>query len=155
MSSFKSIINDLLRKNISISVVESCTGGKIIKEFTDIPGISKIFHMGLVTYSDKSKNLLLKIPNSIIKTNGSVSKEVAFLMTKNLSKISKCKLLIATTGIAGPSGGSLKKPVGLVYISIIFCKKNYIFRQFFTGNRSQIQQKTVNFCFQEIKKLIQ
>jgi len=155
MSSFNNIIKSLLIKNISISVAESCTGGQIIKELTDTPGISKIFEMGLVTYSNKSKNIILNIPLSIIKKNGSVSKEVAFLMTKNLSKISKSKLLISTTGVAGPSGGSLKKPVGLVYISITFDKKNYIFRHIFTGNRSQIQRKTVKFCFQEIGRLIQ
>ena len=154
MSSFKKIINSLLKKNISVSIAESCSGGQIIKEFTDVPGISKIFQMGLVTYSNISKNLILKIPLSIIEKKGSVSKEVAFLMTKNLSIISKSELLIATTGIAGPSGGSKEKPIGLVYISITFRKKNYIFSKIFKGTRSQIQMKTVKFCFQEIKKLI-
>jgi len=105
MFSYKKIIQTLLNKNISVSIAESFTGGQLIKAFTDIPGISKIFHMGLITYSNKSKNLLLNIPILTIKKNGAVNKEIAILMSNNLSKISKSDLCIATTGIAGPSGG--------------------------------------------------
>ena len=89
-----------------------------------------------------------------IKKNGAVNKEIAILMSKNLSKISKSDLCISTTGIAGPSGGSKKKPVGLGYISIKFDKKTYTFKKIFKGKRSKIQKDAVKFCFNEINKLI-
>ncbi len=151
---YKKIIKTLLKKNISVSIAESFTGGQLIKAFTDTPGISKIFHMGLITYSNKSKNLLLNIPMLTIKKNGAVNKEIAILMSKNLSKISKSDLCISTTGIAGPSGGSKKKPVGLGYISMKFDKKTYTFKKIFKGKRSKIQKDAVEFCFNEINKLI-
>ena len=151
---YKKIIKDLLNKSISVSIAESFTGGQLTKAFTDTPGVSKIFHMGLITYSHKSKNLLLNIPMSTIKKNGAVNKEIAILMSKNLSKISKSDLCISTTGIAGPSGVSKKKPVGLSYISIKLHKKTYIFKKVFKGDRSKIQKDAVKFCFNEINKLI-
>ena len=154
MSSYKKIINTLIDNDISISISESFTGGGLSKEFTNIPGVSKIFNMGLITYSNKSKKIMLKIPLSTIKKYGAVSKEVAILMSNNLSKISKSDLCIATTGIAGPSGGTQKKPVGLGYISIKFFKKNYIFKKNFKGSRYRIQKNAINFCFKELKKLI-
>ena len=154
MPSYRKIINILINKNFSISVCESFTGGQLSKVFTDIPGISKIFNMGLITYSNESKNSILNIPMSTIKKYGAVSKEVAFLMSKNLSKISNSDISISTTGIAGPKGGSKNKPVGLGYISITFFKKNYIFKKKFKGGRNKIQKDAVNFCLQELEKLI-
>jgi PncC family amidohydrolase len=154
MPSYKKIIDTLIKKKFSISVCESFTGGQLSKVFTDISGISKIFNMGLITYSNKSKNSILGIPTSTMKKYGSVSKEVAMLMSKNLSKISKSDISISTTGIAGPTGGSKNKPVGLAYISITFLKKNYTFEKKFKGNRNRIQKDAVNFCLQELKKLI-
>ena len=142
-------------KEISISVSESFTGGQLSKAFTDQSGVSKIFNMGLITYSNKSKKLILMIPLSIIKKYGAVSEEVAILMSKNLYKISKSNLCISTTGIAGPLGGSKKKPIGLGYISIIFQKKTYVYKKKFNGSRSKIQKDAVDFCFRKIKKLIQ
>ena len=154
MHLYKNIIKSLIRKNISISIAESFTGGQLSKAFTDISGVSKIFQMGLITYSNESKNSILKIPMIKINKYGAVSKEIAILMSKNLSIISKSDLNISTTGISGPLGGSIKKPVGLAYISITFLKKNYIFEKKFRGNRSKIQKNAVKFCFEEIDKLI-
>ena len=154
MSSYKNVIKNLLKKNISISVAESCTGGQLSKFFTDTPGISKIFHMGLITYSNKSKSLILNIPSKLIKHHGAVSEKIANLMSKNLSKISKSQLCVSTTGIAGPSGGSRNKPVGLVYIGITFNKKTFVFKKQFNGNRKKIQKETVLFCLKEINNLI-
>tara|TARA_B110000438_G_scaffold291161_1_gene327758 strand:- start:811 stop:1275 length:465 start_codon:yes stop_codon:yes gene_type:complete len=153
MPSYKKIINNLIDKNISVSIAESFTGGGLSKIFTDTPGISKIFNIGLITYSNNSKNLFLNIPLSTIKKYGAVSKEVAVLMSKNLSKISKSNLCIATTGIAGPSGGTKIKPVGLGYISIIFFKKNYTFKIKLKGSRLKIQKDAIKFCFDKIDKL--
>ena len=151
---YKKIINNLITNNISVSIAESFTGGKLSKIFTDTPGISKIFNMGLITYSNKSKNTILNISLSSIKKKGAVSEEVAILMSKNLSKISKSNLCISTTGIAGPSGGTIKKPVGLAYISITYFDKNYLFKKKFKGKRSKIQKDAIDFCFNKLKKLI-
>ena len=154
MSSYKNVIKNLIKKNISISVAESCTGGQLSKLFTDTPGVSKIFHMGLITYSNKSKSLILNIPSKLIKNHGAVSEKIANLMSKNLSKISKSKLCVSTTGIAGPSSSSRNKPVGLVYIGITFNKKTFVFKKQFNGNRKKIQKETVLFCLKEINNLI-
>ena len=154
MLSYKNIINKILSENISISLAESCTGGKLSKLFTDVPGISKIFEMGLVTYSNKSKVKILKIPKNIINKYGAVSEEVAALMVKNLFKISKSKICISITGIAGPSGGSKIKPVGLVFIGFTINKRTLVFKKNFKGNRKQIQKKTIDFCLKKIKELI-
>ena len=154
MPLYKKIIDSLIQKNITISTSESFTGGLLSKILIDTPNISKIFNMGLITYSNSSKNSILKIPFSVIKQFGAVSKEVSILMSKNLYKISKSDLCISTTGIAGPSGGSKKKPVGLAYISINFLKKNYVYKKKFKGSRSKIQKDAVKFCLEKIKELI-
>ena len=154
MKSYKNIIHKLIKKNINISIAESCTGGKLCSVFTGTPGVSKIFNMGLITYSNKSKNLILKIPLSILKKNGAVSEKVASLMVLNLFKISKSKLCISTTGIAGPGGGSKSKPIGLVYIGIKFDENIHVTKKIFNGNRAKIQKDTVNFCLKSIEDLI-
>ena len=154
MCSYKKITDILIKKNISISVAESCTGGQLSEYLTDKPGISKVFNMGLITYSKKSKNLILGIPFKLIKNHGEVSEKIAYLMSTNLSKMSKSKICVATTGIAGPSGGTQKKPVGLVFIGITFNKKTSVFKKKFKGNRKKIQKDTVIFCLKEIYKLI-
>ena len=154
MYSYKKIIDNLIKKKLSISVAESCTGGQLSKIFTDIPGISKIFDMGLVTYSNKSKSLLLKISPVLLKKYGAVSENIAYQMSHNLFKISKSKICLSTTGIAGPSGGTPKKPIGLVYIGITFNKKTLVFKKFFLGGRKKIQKDTVIFCLKEIDRLL-
>ena len=144
MLSYKNIIKKLLKENISISIAESCTGGKLSKLFTDMPGISKIFEMGLITYSDKSKVKILNVPITIINKFGAVSKEVAKLMSKNLNKISKSKICVSITGIAGPNGGTRQKPVGLVYIGIKNGKRVFISKcEFKNKGRAYIQKSTV------------
>ena len=154
MKLYKNILEVLIKNNISISVVESCTGGNLSIFFTNKSGISKIFNMGLVTYSNYSKNKILNIPLHKIKKYGSVSKEIAYLMSKNLSKISDSKLCISTTGIAGPSGGSILKPIGLVFIGFTIKNKTTVFKKKFSGSRKKIQNDTVNFCIKKINELI-
>ena len=153
MFTYKKIINNLIEKNITISVAESCTGGQLSKLLTDIPRISKIFNMGLITYSNKSKKILLNIPLNILKKHGAVSQKTAKLMCLNLYKISKSRLCISTTGIAGPSGGSKIKPVGFVFFGIIFNKKKFIYKKKFKGRRKKIQKVAVKFCINKIEKL--
>jgi len=151
---FKKVIKKLLKNNTTISVVESCTGGLVSSTIISEVGISKIFHMGLITYSNKAKSDLLKINPNKLKKIGSVSNQTAALMAINLQKISKSKLCISSTGIAGPSGGSKNKPVGLVYVGIKFKKNIIVIERKFKGSRKQIQQKTVKLIFRSIDKLI-
>ena len=154
MQFYSKIIENLIQRNISISVAESCTGGQLSKFLTEVPGISKIFNMGLITYSNKAKSLILQISPNIINKNGAVSEKIAYLMSKNLFRISKSELCISTTGIAGPEGGTRNKPKGLVYIGFTYKRKTFVFKKKFYGNRIKIQTDTVKFCLKEIKKLI-
>ena len=106
------VVKLLTKKKIKISFAESCTGGLLSSSITSISGSSKIFTIGLVTYSNQSKISILKVPKSIIRKNGAVSYEACLSMVKNLSKISKTNISVSITGIAGPRGGTKKKPVG-------------------------------------------
>ena len=154
MYSYKIIIKKLLKRNISISIAESCTGGLLSSKFTSVAGISKIFNMGLITYSNKSKSSLLKISQNDLKKYGAVSHQTAALMVKNLQRLTKSKLCISTTGIAGPSGGTKVKPVGLIYFGIKYRNKTIILEKKFKGSRIHIQQKTVKAIFTTLEKLI-
>ena len=154
MYSYKIIIKKLLNRNITISVAESCTGGLLSSKFTSIAGISKIFNMGLITYSNKAKSNLLKISQNHLKKYGAVSHQTAALMVKNLYHLTKSKLCISTTGIAGPSGGTKAKPVGLIYFGIKYKNKTIILEKRFKGSRAQIQQKTIKSIFITLEKLI-
>ena len=154
MYSYKIIIKKLLKRNISISIAESCTGGLLSSKFTSVAGISKIFNMGLITYSNKSKSSLLKISQNDLKKYGAVSHQTAALMVKNLQQLTKSKLCISTTGIAGPSGGTKVKPVGLIYFGIKYRNKTIILEKKFKGSRMQIQQKMVKAIFTTLEKLI-
>ena len=145
----KRLIQILKNKKITLSVVESCTGGKLAQLITSISGASKVFDFGMVTYSNQSKMLHLKVSAKLIQKYGAVSKNCCAAMVKNLSKISKSKLNIAITGIAGPSGGSKLKPVGLVYIGLK--KKDKIqIHEFFFKNMNRERVRTIS-----IKKTIE
>ena len=112
------IVNLLKNKNIKLSIAESCTGGMLSQTITSVNGASKVFKFGVIAYSNQSKIKYLKIPLKLIRKYGAVSKECCHAMVNSLSKMSKTKLSLAITGIAGPKGGSKLKPVGLVYIGI-------------------------------------
>ena len=138
------IVKLLKRKRLKLSVVESCTGGMLSSAFTSVSGSSKIFTLGLVTYSNQSKNHVLKVPKQIIRKHGAVSMQCCFSMVNNLSKISKSNIAVSITGIAGPSGGSKQKPVGLVYVGIKKGNKIKIHKYLFKNKgRSYIQKATV------------
>ena len=111
-------VQKLIKKKLKISFAESCTGGLLSSSITSISGSSKVFNLGLITYSNKAKIEILKVPKKIISRYGAVSKESCLSMVKNLSKISKANISVSITGIAGPNGGTKLKPVGLVYIGI-------------------------------------
>ena len=145
MSLNKKIVSILKRKKLKIAIAESCTGGMLSSAIASVSGASKVFVMGLVTYSNQAKISILKVPKKIIQKHGAVSVQCCLSMVNNLSKISKSKICISITGIAGPKGGSKQKPIGLVYIGI---KKNkivkvnrYVFKNL---GRNYIQKSTVN-----------
>ncbi len=140
----KSIIKLLIKKKIKISFAESCTGGLLSSTVTSINGASKIFNLGLITYSNKAKIEVLKVNKNIIKKYGAVSHECCLAMVQNLSKISKAKINVSITGIAGPGGGTKQKPVGLVYIGLKIGNKTQIIKCLFKSKkRSLIQKATV------------
>ena len=149
------LVKLLHKKKLKVSFAESCTGGLLSSSITSISGSSKIFTLGLVTYSNKAKIKILKVPKNIIMKYGAVSYETCLSMVKNLSKISKTNICVSITGIAGPGGGTKQKPVGLVYIGIkkgnkIVVKK-YLFKN---KKRNLIQNATVNKALNIILSLI-
>ena len=140
----KSLIKLLIRKKIKISVVESCTGGLLASAITSISGASKIFNLGLITYSNQAKIKILKVNENIIKRFGAVSYECCYAMVNNLSRISKTNINVSITGIAGPRGGTKNKHVGLVYIGLKKGNKIQIIKCLFKSKkRSLIQKATV------------
>ena len=140
----KSLIVLLTRKKLKISVAESCTGGLLASSITSISGASKVFNLGLVTYSNQAKIKVLRVNKNIIKKYGAVSHECCLAMVKNLSRISKANINISITGIAGPKGGTKQKPVGLVYIGVKRGAKIQINKCLFKRKkRSSIQKDTV------------
>ena len=138
----KKIVTLLKKKRLKLAIAESCTGGMLSGSINSISGSSKIFTMGLVTYSNQSKKLLLKVPKQIIKKHGAVSIQCCFSMVNNLSKITKSNIAVSVTGIAGPTGGSKKKPIGLVYIGLKRANKVKIHRFVFKNRGRTYIQKT-------------
>ena len=149
------LIKKLIKKKLKISFAESCTGGLLSSSIISISGASKVFSLGLITYSNKAKINILKVPKKKLNKYGAVSKECCLSMVKNLSKISKAHISVSITGIAGPNGGTKLKPVGLVYIGIKKGEEIIIKENLFKGkNRISIQKAAVNASLKMIKKII-
>ena len=145
----------LNRKNLKLAVVESCTGGLLASTITSISGASKVFNLGLVTYSNQAKIKILKVNKNIIKKYGAVSHECCSSMVKNLSRISRANINVSITGIAGPKGGTKQKPVGLVYIGVKKGKKILINKCLFKSKkRSSIQKATVKKALDLVIRII-
>ena len=144
MSLNKKVVSLLKRKKLKLAIAESCTGGMLSNSITSINGASKVFTMGLVTYSNQAKINILKVPKKIIQKSGAVSVKCCLYMVNNLSKISKSEICVSITGIAGPGGGTKQKPVGLVYIGLKKRGKVTIKKYNFKNKgRTNIQKKTV------------
>ena len=138
------VVKILKKKRLKISFAESCTGGLLSSTITAISGSSKVFTIGLITYSNQSKINLLKVPKNIIRKHGAVSYEACLTMVKNLSKISKTNISVSITGIAGPKGGTKKKPVGMVFIGIKKGNKTLVKKHLFKNKkRTSIQRAAV------------
>jgi len=151
----KSLIKLLVKKKLKISFAESCTGGLLASSVTSVSGASKVFNLGLVTYSNQAKIKILKISKNIIIKYGAVSPQCCKAMVVNLSKISKANINVSITGIAGPNGGTKKKPVGLVYIGIKKGNKIIIIKNLFKSKkRKSIQRSTVKRAIKAVNSLI-
>ena len=139
------VVKLLSKKRLKISFAESCTGGLLSSSITSISGSSKVFSLGLVTYSNQSKISILKVPKKIIMNHGAVSYETCLYMVKNLNKICRTNISVSITGVAGPKGGTKQKPIGLVYIGIKKGNKSLIKKYLFKNKkRNSIQKNTVN-----------
>jgi len=154
MSLYKKTLNKLIKKNISISTAESCTGGLLASSITKIKDTSKIYLGGYITYSNELKIRDLGVKKTTIKKHGAVSKETALEMINELYLKNKTDVCISTTGIAGPGGGTKSKPVGLIYIGILINGKKKIFKKKVSGKRLSIQKDVVSFIFNYLNKSI-
>jgi PncC family amidohydrolase len=134
----------LKKSGLTIATAESCTGGLIAHTLTNISGSSDYFDRGVVSYSNRSKVELLGVPEELIKQYGAVSEQVAKAMAEGIRKKSKVDIGVATTGIAGPTGGTKDKPVGLVYIAVSTTDNTVVKRFQFSGNRLKNKESTCN-----------
>ena len=151
----KYLVKKLTRKKLKISTAESCTGGMLANKITSISGASKIFNLGVITYSNSAKIKILKVNKNIIKRFGAVSHECCKAMVMSLSRISRANINVSITGIAGPNGGSKKKPVGLVYIGVKKGNKVIISKNIFNSKkRLSIQKSTVKKVIKIVDSLI-
>ena len=149
------ILKLLTKKKLTLSFAESCTGGLLASSITSFSGSSKVFNMGLVTYSNNEKVKLLKVPKKTITKYGAVSYETCLSMVKNLSKISRSNISISITGVAGPNGGTKEKPVGLVYVGLKKGSKTIIKKNLFKiKKRVSIQKTTVNQALKMILNIL-
>ena len=155
MTNSKKLINLLKKKKLKISFAESCTGGLLSSVITSNAGSSNVFNLGLVTYSNHAKQKILKVPNKVIKRYGAVSVQCCLSMVNNLSKISNSHINISITGIAGPKGGTRKKPVGLVFIGLRFKKKIFVNKYLFKNkSRTNFQKITVNKVIKTVLSIV-
>ncbi|MEM0493373.1 MAG: CinA family protein [Candidatus Thermoplasmatota archaeon] len=156
-NTLKKIARVLSEKRFSIATAESCTGGLIAHTLTNVPGSSNYFNRGVVAYSNQSKIELLDVPEETLSIYGAVSEETAKAMAIGVRLKSKVNIGLATTGIAGPTGGSKEKPVGLVYISISTIKDTISKKCLFKGDRLSIKEQTcntaLNMLLEELKKM--
>jgi len=153
-----SLLKLLKKHKLTLSLAESCTGGLIAKAITDIPGSSEIFKYGVVSYSNESKQKILKVRKNTLKRYGAVSEHTAREMAEGVQKILSTDISAAVTGIAGPGGGMPDKPVGTVYIGITIFNKTSVYKFKFSGSREQIREqtknKTLNLIYKGIKETI-
>lgn len=152
----KELIKVLNDKNLKIATAESCTGGLLAKKITDVSGASNVFDVGIVSYANKIKNELLGVENDVLETIGAVSEETAKQMAIGVCNLGKADIGVGITGIAGPTGGTPTKPVGLVYVSIYLAKENrsIVKKLMLTGNRDEIREETTNIVINEIGELL-
>lgn len=146
----------LLQKKLKLATVESCTGGSLAKLVTDVPGASEWFDCGFITYSNESKIRSVNVPQDLITQNGAVSQKVALAMAKGALDVTSADIVISTTGIAGPDGGSQEKPVGTVCFGFA-TKENYFStdKQLFDGDREKVREKSVTYSLECLRNYLE
>ncbi|MBR2302726.1 MAG: nicotinamide-nucleotide amidohydrolase family protein [Clostridia bacterium] len=153
--SLNEIAVDLLKLyKRQLSVAESLTGGEIVASLVDVPGASEVLFEGCTTYANGAKNSRLFVKKQTLEQFGAVSQQTAYQMATGLLETSQCDVVVATTGIAGPGGGSERKPVGLTYIAVGDLSGIHIHKYIFSGNRNQIRQKAAKTALFLLVKLI-
>ncbi len=145
----------LLRRKKTVSLAESCSGGLLAHRLTNVSGSSKYFQLGLVTYSYESKEKMLKIPRALLLKHGAVSAQVTTLMASNVRKILNTDFGIGITGIAGPTGATKKKPLGLTYVAISTKTETICHEYIFKGSRLVIKKQATDKALQLFLKLLQ
>ncbi|MDF2685918.1 MAG: competence/damage-inducible protein CinA [Clostridia bacterium] len=156
MEDIKKLVTLLNNKKLKLATAESCTGGLLAKTLTDISGVSSVFEMGIVTYSNRIKNEFLNVSENTLSGFGAVSDKTAEEMAKNITELANADIGVGITGIAGPTGATSTKPVGLVYFSLYFKSKN-IFKTFklnLDGNRCEVREKTVNTVIKALTEIL-
>ena len=151
----KKLTELLTSKNMSIAIAESCTGGSLSSSLTSIPGASSYFNCGFITYSNQSKVNMLNVDSQTIELFGAVSEKVAYEMAMGAGQNSKSYLAISVTGIAGPSGGTPEKPVGMVCFGFYIDGNVTTTTQFFSGVRSEIVSESIAFALTELTSKIE
>lgn len=148
------LVDILIEKNLKIATAESCTGGLLAKNITDVSGSSSVFDMGIVSYANRIKNEFLGVSNEVLSTVGAVSPETAEAMARGIVKTADADVGVGITGIAGPTGGTKDKPVGLVYYSIFIKREEKLILEklLLTGDRNSIRNQTVETV---INKLVE
>ncbi len=139
----QSVVDLIIGNELTVGTVESCTGGLLAARLINVPGVSDAFKQGFITYSNKAKRKLVGVKKSTLEKYGAVSKQTATEMAAGLASVAKCDIAVATTGIAGPDGGTAEKPVGLVYIACSVCGRITVKEHHFTGDRQKIRNNTV------------
>lgn len=144
----------LLQQKKWLGIAESCTGGRIAARITRVPGSSRYFDSACVAYSNRSKENLLGVPNALLVEKGAVSAEVAIAMAEGVRKNAGVDLGLSVTGIAGPDGGTLQKPVGLVYIALSDGHETIPERFQFHGDRETIQAEAAQMALEKVRRYL-
>ncbi|MCR4705468.1 MAG: CinA family protein [Lachnospiraceae bacterium] len=154
MTSEQSLVELLAKYKLKITTAESCTGGLVAATLINVPGVSAYLKAGYITYSDKAKHRILGVRKKTLKKFSAVSDKVAAEMAKGAAKLEKADVAIAVTGLAGPDGGTEKKPVGLVYIGIYVRGKVRVKECRFDGDRESIRHSSVAEALRLTQKMI-
>lgn len=142
----------LIQNKKTLAIAESCTGGLLSNMLTNIPGSSNFFLLSIIPYNNRFKKELLKVPLKILESKGTVSKETALLMSRNIRRLAKTSFGLSITGIAGPAGTTPIKPVGLVYIALSSVKKNICKKFLFKGARVSIKKQAAVSALKLLKE---
>lgn len=148
------VVKKLIAAGLTIGLAESCTGGLLAAALTDIPGSSACFGLGVVSYSNQAKNRLLGVPQEVLDKYGAVSPETALAMARGIRALAGADIGLAVSGIAGPSGGSPEKPVGLVYIAIATKTGERCERNIFRGSRREVRSASRSKALAMVLRLV-